>query len=167
MLDGARANGRYDFVLTDQVRVLVVDDDPILREFAVVYLSTPTMVVETAENAEEGLGMLVENGYDIILSDIDMPGMGGIAMVRAIRSTPQFSHLPIVMVTGCEDVLSIDRAYDAGATSFVTKPVNWRVLSYHLRFVLRAMPKAPAESRVEETHGGAYSSRRLSVGGRG
>lgn len=167
MLDGARATGRYDFVLTDQVRVLVVDDDPILREFAVVYLSTPTMVVETAENAEEGLGMLVENGYDIILSDIDMPGMGGIAMVRAIRSTPQFAHLPIVMVTGCEDVLSIDRAYEAGATSFVTKPVNWRVLSYHLRFVLRSIPKASAESRDEDTYGGAYAGRRLSAGGRG
>ena len=114
--------------------------------------------------------MLVESGYDIILSDIDMPGMGGIAMTRAIRSTPQFAELPIVMVTGCEDVLSIDRAYDAGATSFVTKPVNWRVLSYHLRFVLRSLPKAEAAfryGREEESPFVAPPRRRSTVGSRG
>ena len=128
----------FDYVLTQATRVLVIDDDPILREFATVYLSTPTTSVETAESAEAGLGMLAEVDYDIVLSDIDMPGMGGIAMLQEIRSTPRFIHLPIVMVTGCEDVVSIDKAYEAGATSFITKPVNWRMLSYHLRFVLRA-----------------------------
>ncbi len=83
--------------------------------------------------------------YDILLVDIDMPGMDGIAMVRKIRSTPRWSDIPVVMVTGREDVVSIDRAYAAGANSFVTKPVNWRVLSYHLRFVLRASGRGGAE----------------------
>ena len=82
--------------------------------------------------------MLAANAYDIALIDIDMPGMGGIEMVRAMRSTPVLRDVPIVMVTGLEDILSIDQSYEAGATSFVTKPVNWRLLTYHLRFVLRS-----------------------------
>ena len=67
-----------------------------------------------------------------------MPGMNGIDLVRSLRADTRFADLPVVMVTGREDMVSIDAAYEAGATSFVTKPVNWRVLSYHLRFVLRA-----------------------------
>lgn len=128
----------YTFVLNERTRILAIDDDPIQREFASVYLSTPSTTVDTTDSAISGLELLAEKIYDIVLLDIDMPGMDGIAMLEAIRSTPLFANLPVVIVTGCEDVVSIDRAYAAGATSFITKPVNWRVLSYHLRFVLRA-----------------------------
>jgi CheY-like chemotaxis protein len=132
------ASTPFSFVLSERTRILVVDDDPIQREFASVYLSTPTATVDAAENAEAGLELLSANIYDIALVDIEMPGMGGIEMVRAIRARPPLEELPVVMVSGCEDILSIDRSYEVGATSFVTKPVNWRLLSYHLRFVLRS-----------------------------
>jgi DNA-binding response OmpR family regulator len=46
-------------------------------------------------------------------------------------------HMPVMMLTGHEDIASVDRAYGLGANSFVTKPVNWRLLSYHIRYVLR------------------------------
>ena len=132
------AEAEFSFVASGPTRVLAVDDDPILREFAIVYLSTPMTKIETAESAEAALAMMEGARYDILLVDIDMPGMDGIEMVRAIRSSSRISDIPVVMVTGCDDVVSIDRAYAAGANSFVTKPVNWRLLSYHLRFVLRA-----------------------------
>ncbi len=128
----------FAFVMNDKARILAVDDDPIQREFATVYLGTPSVMIDVAENAEAGLRLLAGNSYDIALVDIDMPGMGGIEMVRLVRASPRLKSLPIVMVTGSDDILSIDRAYEAGATSFVTKPVNWRLLNYHLRFVLRA-----------------------------
>ncbi len=134
----AAANSPFAFVLNERTRILAVDDDPIQREFASVYLATPTATVDSAETAEAGLRLLAGNDYDIAVVDVEMPGMGGIEMVRVIRSNSRLRHLPIVMVTSCEDIVTIDRAYDAGATSFVTKPVNWRLLSYHLRFVLRA-----------------------------
>ena len=127
----------YAFVLDEDTRILVVDDDPILREFASVYLSTPTANVETADSAEAGLRQLEHGNFDIVLVDIDMPGMGGFEMIRRMRADPSLCELPIVVVTGSEDVISIDHSYKVGATSFVTKPVNWRLLSYHLRYVLR------------------------------
>jgi DNA-binding response OmpR family regulator len=132
----------FRYVLTSPVQVLAIDDDPIMREFVGVYLTTPRTTVETAASAEAGLKMLAQEPYDVVLLDIEMPGMDGVEMVRVIRADPCLADLPIVMVSGHEDVVNVDRAYEAGATSFVTKPVNWRLLSYHLRFVLRSVAKA-------------------------
>lgn len=129
---------RHSYVLSDSLRILVVDDDPILREFALVYLSTPTASVVTAEDGETGLRLLDEQTFDIVLTDLDMPGISGFEFITTLRSRPAFAHLPVIMVTSNDDVVSIDRAFEAGATSFVTKPINWRLLSYQVKFVHRA-----------------------------
>jgi len=144
LTESLEQTSNYTFVLGGDVRVLVMDDDPIQCEFARVYLSTPTASVETAENGEEGLKLLRAEKFDLAVVDLDMPVMNGFQTIRAIRNDPQLRNMPIVIVTGREDVESIDRAYDEGATSFVTKPVNWRLLSYQLRYVLRAQRMASA-----------------------
>ncbi len=128
----------FTYVLDEPVRILVTDDDPIQREFANVYLSTPYATIETADCGEAGLARLIGEPFDIALIDIDMPGIGGFEMIRRIRGIEALSDLPIIVVTGREDIDSIDRAYRLGATSFVVKPVNWRLLSYQIRYVLRA-----------------------------
>ena len=138
------ANRAYTYVLMDTVRILVVDDDPIHCEFARVYLSTPTASVETAQNGAEAMQMLRAGRFDLVVVDLEMPVMNGFQVIRAIRDDPTLRHLPVVIVTGLEDMDSIDHAYDEGATSFVTKPVNWRLLSYQLRYVLRAQKLATA-----------------------
>jgi DNA-binding response OmpR family regulator len=129
---------RHRYVLDDVVRILVTDDDPIMREFACVYLATPTASVETAEDGEEGLRRLREEPFHFALVDLDMPGIDGIEMIRQIRADPDLWDLPVMVVTSSEDIVSIDRAYEVGATSFATKPVNWRLMSYQIRYVLRA-----------------------------
>jgi CheY-like chemotaxis protein len=128
----------FTYVLDDDARILVTDDDPILREFARVHLTTPSASVELAESAEEGLDCLDKGEFDIALIDLEMPGMGGLEMIKRLRAHPRHRDLPVVVVTGRDDMSSIDLAYEAGATSFVTKPVNWRLMSYQLRYVLRA-----------------------------
>ena len=72
------------------------------------------------------------------LIDVDMPGMNGIEMVRQIRADRRFDDLPVMVITGREDIVSIDQAYAAGATSFMCKPVNWRLLGHQIRFMVRA-----------------------------
>jgi DNA-binding response OmpR family regulator len=109
-----------------------------LREFARVHLTTPTASVEVAESAEDGLVRLGESRFHIALIDLEMPGMGGLEMIKRLRADPAHADLPVVVVTGRDDMRSIDLAYEAGATSFVTKPVNWRLMSYQLCYVLRA-----------------------------
>jgi PleD family two-component response regulator len=58
--------------------------------------------------------------------------------LERIRSTKEIADLPVIMLTSNEDIRSIDRGYTLGANSFLTKPVNWRLVSYHVKFVLRA-----------------------------
>jgi DNA-binding response OmpR family regulator len=132
------------YVFDEPTRILVVDDDPILLEFASVYLTTPMSTVALAPDASTALELLAREQFDIALLDIDMPGMNGFELVECIRGQDKLRNLPIVMVTGREDIVSIDRAYAVGATSFVTKPVNWRQLSHQLRYVIRANKQRPA-----------------------
>jgi len=127
----------WSFVLDEPTRVLVADDDPILLEFATVHLSSPTAVIETAPDGATALAMLKESQFDIALLDISMPGLDGFGVLEKIRADANLRHMPVMMLTGHEDVVSIDRAYSLGANSFATKPVNWRLLSYHIRYVLR------------------------------
>src|SRR5882757_11298115 len=127
----------WTFVLDEPLRILVVDDDPILREFAGVYLATPSATIETACDGVAARTRLGQAAYDILLLDIEMPRLDGFSLLEEIRSNQTLRHLPIIMLTGHDDIGSIDRAYQLGANSFATKPVNWRQRIYHIRYVVR------------------------------
>ncbi len=120
-----------------RLKILVTDDDPIQRAFANAYLEKTAGDVDTSENGEDAIKKLTAGKYDCVLLDIDMPGMGGFETLKAIRANPLFKRLPVIMVTSREDVGSIDKAYKLGASSFATKPVNWTLLSYQIRYVVR------------------------------
>lgn len=126
------------YVVEDDVSILFVDDDPILREFAQVNLATATARIDVAPDGRAALDVLGVRQYDLVLVDLEMPVMDGYALLERLRADPATAHLPIIVETGREDVHAIDRAYRAGATAFVTKPLNWRLLSYQIRFTLRA-----------------------------
>ncbi|HEX8234230.1 MAG TPA: response regulator [Caulobacteraceae bacterium] len=130
--------GTFFYVLEEDLRILFVDDDPILREFAVVHLSTERAKVKVAGDGLEALQALSAESFDLVLLDLEMPRMDGFEFLEKLRCTDQFRTLPVIVVTGREDVAAIDRAYLAGATSFVVKPLNWRLISYQIRYVHRA-----------------------------
>ena len=127
----------WTFVLDEPTRILVVDDDPILREFASVYLGTPFTTIDTACDGAAARTRLAETSYDIAILDIEMPRLDGLSLLTEIRSNETLRLLPVIMLTGHDDITSIDRAYHIGANSFASKPVNWRQLSYQIRYVLR------------------------------
>jgi DNA-binding response OmpR family regulator len=131
--------GHFFYVLQDSIRILLVDDDPILREFGVVHLSSEAAEVETAADGLQALDVLARMPIDLVLLDLEMPNMNGFEVLRRIRSREETARLPVIVVTGHEDVSAIDAAYQAGATSFVVKPINWRQLSYQIRYVHRAV----------------------------
>lgn len=139
-----RAVANFHYVLEDEARLLFVDDDPILREFAKVNLATATTTVDTAEDGARALEMLEAGTYDLVVSDLEMPSLDGFGLLDRLRASSVHRHLPVVVATGREDVVAIDRAFACGATSFVVKPLHWRLLSYQLRFVLRAARDAAA-----------------------
>ena len=83
--------------------------------------------------------MLADWPADILLLDLEMPRMDGFEVLSRLRAEAgRLRNLPVIVVTGREDIDAIDRAFAAGATSFVSKPLNWRLLSYQIRYVRRA-----------------------------
>jgi DNA-binding response OmpR family regulator len=135
------------FVAVEPARLLVADDDPILREFAVANLSTPEVEVEVACDGIAAWSRLGQGGIDIALLDLDMPGLNGFELIERIRWDEGLKHLPIVVVTGREDMVAVDRAYALGATAFVVKPLNWRLLLHQLAYVLK---NSRAEAQVRQ-----------------
>ena len=137
------------YVLDEPTRVLVADDDPILCEFASVHLSSPVAAIETVGDGAAALAALAHAPFDIAILDIAMPALDGFSVLEEIRADAKLCHMPVMMLTGHEDIASIDRAFRLGASSFVTKPVNWRLLSYHIRYVLRA---SRVERQLRQAH---------------
>jgi diguanylate cyclase (GGDEF)-like protein len=118
-------------------RLLLVDDDAMLRMLAAESLRHAGFEVSEADCGEAGLRACQENEFDLLLLDVMMPGIDGYTVCKTLRRDPRSRWLPIVMLTGLDDSDSIERAYAVGATDFVTKPINWALLSHRVRYALR------------------------------
>jgi diguanylate cyclase (GGDEF)-like protein len=128
------------------VRVLVVDDDGTLREIAAAMLENAGFAVETAPSGAAALAACARRLPDLVLLDVEMPDGNGYQACADIRLLPGGADVPIVMVTGFDDPASINLAYDAGATDFVVKPINWTLLAHRIRYVLRG---ARAQAHIQ------------------
>jgi signal transduction histidine kinase len=120
------------------INVLVVDDDPIMRELASAKLVEAGYAATSAADGGEGLARLREAKFDLVISDVDMPGMDGFGLTRAVRADPALSMIPVIVVTGSERPDAVESAFAAGATSFLAKPINWTLFTHAVRFVLKA-----------------------------
>src|SRR5580700_3126719 len=119
------------------VTVLVVDDDGLLRDIAAATLEGAGFTVHTAASGDAAVAVCARQMPDIVLLDVEMPDGDGYQACTNIRALPGGRDVPIVMVTGLDDPMSINLAYDAGATDFVVKPLNWPLLVHRIRYVLR------------------------------
>jgi CheY-like chemotaxis protein len=129
-----------------RVSILIVDDDPGQRLLMRAALEDKGFEVIEAVDGVEGCQLYEEHRPDLLLVDLMMPRMDGYELCRELRRHARSVDVPIVVATDRDDIDSIVRAYDAGATDFVPKPVNWLVLSQRLRYILRAS-RAFAELR--------------------
>jgi len=118
--------------------ILVVDDDPVVRSLMRATLETDNFEVVEAADGVEGCRVYEERLPDLLLVDVVMPRMDGYELCRVLRGRLASAYVPIVVATSLDDVPSIARAYDAGATDFIPKPINWLVLNHRVRYILRA-----------------------------
>ncbi len=123
---------------TKVVVSLVIDDDKLIRVLARNWLEDQSMQVHEATDGEQGLAAIAEHMPDIILLDVMMPGIDGFEVCRRARELPGMEFCPIIMLTGLDDTISVERAYEAGATDFISKPINWPLFQHRVRFVLKA-----------------------------
>jgi diguanylate cyclase (GGDEF)-like protein len=128
-----------DQELAETPLVLVVDDDPVIRVLVTETLQQIGFAVEQAENGREALDFLGHCQPDVVLLDVLMPEMDGFRTCRAFRALPQGRHVPVLMMTGLDDIASIDHAFEVGATDFITKPLNYTILGHRVRYLLRTM----------------------------
>jgi diguanylate cyclase (GGDEF)-like protein len=120
-------------------RVLVVDDDPTFAMLAAEALEQAAFLVKIAGTAQEAIAAFATFTPDLVLLDVNVPGGNGYDLCRRIRAADSNSDVPVIMVTGLDDTESIDRAYEAGATDFLHKPVLWPTLPHSVDFMLRAL----------------------------
>ncbi len=129
---------RRDPVLAGR-RVLIVDDD-VRNIFALTSaLESHNMEVVHAENGREGIDLLKEaEGIEVVLMDIMMPGMDGYEAIQEIRSAARFKHLPIIALTAKAMKADRDRCIEAGASDYISKPLDIDQLLSLLRVWLYA-----------------------------
>jgi diguanylate cyclase (GGDEF)-like protein/PAS domain S-box-containing protein len=130
--------------------VLIVDDDPALRLTVRASLGQAGFAVEEAEDGVDAIPAFMQMRPDIVLLDVMMPKMDGFQVCEALRGMSAGMHTPILMMTGLDDVESINRAYGAGATDFIAKPFNWVILGHRVRYIWRAST-AFNDLRISET----------------
>jgi len=122
----------------DNHLALVVDDDIVARTVAIQTMSQLGFEVISADDGETALEQLAMHNPDIILLDVEMERMDGIEACRQVRQFTAFGNKPIIMMTSHDDAESIDNAFQAGATDFAMKPVNWALLHHKIKYVMRS-----------------------------
>ena len=108
------------------VRVLVVDDNAINLELMTILLEAEGFVVEPVEHAEEALLRIRENPPDLLVADVQLPGMSGLDLLQLVRARPETQGLCAVVVTSYAMSSDEQKAYDAGCDGYIRKPIDTR-----------------------------------------
>ena len=125
---------------------IIADDEDLGRLLLAETAEASGLRAMSFDDGAAALNAALSHEVAIVLLDVDMPGMDGYAVCRRLRAEARFASVPIVMVTGHEDAAAITRAFEAGATDFISKPVNWALLPRRLAYILR---NAAAAERIE------------------
>jgi diguanylate cyclase (GGDEF)-like protein len=118
--------------------VLLIDDDQTLHLWANRNLPEAGFKLISCFDGKEGVEVFKEYSPNIVMIDIEMPGMDGFEVCSKIRFLPNGKNTPVVMMTVTEDHQKIAQAYASGATDFVVKPINWKVLVHRLHYMVKA-----------------------------
>lgn len=128
-------------------RVVLVEDDAVTRMLVVDALERENYVVSAYETGEAALDAIPDLEPSVVLLDVILPGIDGFATCKRLRTNVGTAHTPILLMTGLDDVASVNAGFAAGATDFITKPINLPLLVQRLRFVLRTSSAAQALRR--------------------
>ena len=132
--------------MTASLRILVIDDEPAIRRFLRTSLSAQNYSVLEAEDGETGLAMLQRNTIDVLVLDLGLPGMDGMAVLRALRD--KGSSVPVIVLSSRDDEKGKVTALDLGADDYVTKPFGVDELLARIRAAVRHRLQQEGEKPV-------------------
>lgn len=149
----------------DAPLILVVDDDKFMRIQLRHAMEQAGYQVAEANDGQQALGVYTEIQPDIVLLDAMMPEMDGFTCCYQLRALPKsnYAHanIPVLMITALEDQESVDQAFEAGATDYITKPIHWAVLRQRVRRLLEA--SKTMEELQQQTERAQLSEERLRI----
>lgn len=119
------------------MKIMIVDDCPTTRKLLGLYLRGKGYELVFAENGLDAIEKLARENISLILSDLNMPYMDVIDLLRSVRSDPKLSHIPFLMVTTESDEEEKKRAIDSGANGYLVKPVTAEILLKNIKRILK------------------------------
>ena len=137
--------------MNEKIHVLVVDDNQVNLKLVRVLLTSFGYEAHCAEDAEQALELLQTLRPQLILMDIQLPGMDGLTLTRKLKADPGFRDVPVVALTAYAMKGDDARALEAGCTGYITKPIDTRIFLTRVAGFLAASQTAPATavSRAE------------------
>jgi len=122
------------------IKIIVIDDDTAVTELLSVLLRTHGFDVWATNNSTEGLNMIREQEFDLVILDLMMPEMDGWEICKEVRS---FSQVPIIVLSALNDPSMVASVLDAGADDYLTKPTPSRILVAHINRLARKNGTTP------------------------
>ena len=131
--------------------ILIIDDDKIVIEYVSFLLESFGYKTDYVSNPELVMKRLENKLMDLILLDINMPGVDGITVLKDLKSDERFNDIPVIMMTGDTDDETLEKSFKEGADDYVTKPVNELVLKSRVKSVIdRCLNLQKIKDHVEE-----------------
>ncbi len=118
---------------------LVVDDSPTMRQMVAFTLANAGFTVIEAVNGKDAVAKVAGKKMDLVVTDLNMPEMDGITLIKELRRTPDFRYTPILMLTTESAIEKKMQGKEAGATGWIVKPFNPDVL---LKTIAKVLPAA-------------------------
>ena len=122
--------------------ILIVDDNPTNLKLAADVLECEGHTIARARDAEEAQEVLKRTHPNLILMDIQMPGMDGLTLTRLLKANPSYEHIPVVALTALAMKGDEDKAREAGCHSYIIKPIETRKFPGQVAEILAAAPKS-------------------------
>ncbi len=119
-------------------RILIVDDDATMRLLMSEALVEDGYKIDEVDSGPAAIEAIKSSEPDMVLLDVKMPAMSGFEVCSEIRRLTGDTNISIVMVTGLDDHESIEKAFQLGATAFISKPINWDTFPYRIQYLLKA-----------------------------
>jgi CheY-like chemotaxis protein len=117
-------------------KVLIVDDNRASRDLIRAILKSVRCDIIEATDGQEGLALMQQERPDLVLLDIDMPGLDGLAVVKKVREDTSLAYLPVMAVTAFAMEGDREKGMDAGFTAYLTKPVRAAILREQVQQLL-------------------------------
>jgi len=144
----------------DGPTILIVEDDPDIAELLSVSFRKEGWSSLHAENGEKALALIEESDVNLCVLDLMLPGMDGLAVLRALRKRPNAATLPVIIASARGEEADIVAGLDLGADDYIAKPFSPKVLVARIRSLLRRSERTAVRSGTEESDRG-----RLEQGG--